>query len=94
MDGALDSTDVVRLVVYVEDRYAVPIEDADRVPENFATVRARRAHTKQGVRRVVPGKLHRLRIAAAIAVLCVFRGGNGGVAWASERDHVRRQAIT
>jgi acyl carrier protein len=40
LDGALDSTDVLRLVVHVEDRYGVRIEDADLVPENFATVRA------------------------------------------------------
>ena len=40
LDGALDSTDVLRLVVHVEERYGVRIEDADLVPENFATVRA------------------------------------------------------
>ena len=40
LDGALDSTDVLRLVVHVEDRYGVKIDDADLVPENFATVRS------------------------------------------------------
>jgi acyl carrier protein len=40
LDGALDSTDVLRLVVHVEERNGVRIEDADLVPENFATVRA------------------------------------------------------
>jgi acyl carrier protein len=40
LDGALDSTDVLRLVVHVEERYGVRIEDTDLVPENFATVRA------------------------------------------------------
>jgi acyl carrier protein len=38
LDGALDSTDVLRLVVHVEERYGVRIEDVDLVPENFATV--------------------------------------------------------
>lgn len=38
LDGALDSTDVLRLVVHVEDRYQVRIEDDELVPENFATV--------------------------------------------------------
>ena len=40
LDGALDSTDVLRLVVHVEERYGLRIDDADLVPENFATVRA------------------------------------------------------
>jgi acyl carrier protein len=40
LDGALDSTDVLRLVVHVEDRYRVKIEDDELVPENFASVRA------------------------------------------------------
>lgn len=40
LDGALDSTDVLRLVVYVEERYDVRIEDDELVPENFATVHA------------------------------------------------------
>ena len=38
LDGALDSVDVLRLVVFVEERYAVNIDDDDLVPENFATV--------------------------------------------------------
>ena len=40
LDGALDSTDVLRLVVHVEERYGVRIEDDELVPENFATVHA------------------------------------------------------
>ena len=40
LDGALDSVDVLRLVVFVEERYAVTIADDDLVPENFATVTA------------------------------------------------------
>ena len=40
LDGALDSTDVLRLVVHVEDRYGVTIEDDELVPENFATIQA------------------------------------------------------
>ena len=40
LDGALDSVDVLRLVVFVEERYSVTIGDDDLVPENFATVSA------------------------------------------------------
>ena len=40
LDGALDSTDVLRLVVHVEDCYGVKIEDDELVPENFATINA------------------------------------------------------
>lgn len=40
LSGALDSTDVLRLVVFVEDRYGVTIADDELVPENFATVRS------------------------------------------------------
>jgi len=40
LDGALDSVDVLRLVVFVEDRYAMRVEDDDLLPENFATVTA------------------------------------------------------
>ena len=40
LDGALDSVDVLRLVVFVEERFSVTIDDDDLVPENFATVTA------------------------------------------------------
>ena len=40
LDGALDSTDVLRLVVFVEERYGVRLEDDELVPENFASVKA------------------------------------------------------
>lgn len=40
LDGALDSVDVLRLVVFVEDRYGVTIEDNELVPENFETLRS------------------------------------------------------
>ncbi len=38
LDGALDSLDILRLVVFVEERYSITIGDDDLVPENFATV--------------------------------------------------------
>ena len=38
LDGTLDSVDILRLVVFVEERYSVSIQDDDLVPENFATV--------------------------------------------------------
>jgi acyl carrier protein len=40
LDGALDSLDILRLVVFVEERYSIRIDDDDLVPENFATVDA------------------------------------------------------
>ena len=40
LDGALDSLDILRLVVFVEERYSIAIGDGDLVPENFATVSA------------------------------------------------------
>ena len=40
LDGALDSTDVLRLVVHVEDRYGIRIDDDELVPENFASIRS------------------------------------------------------
>jgi acyl carrier protein len=38
LDGALDSVDVLRLVVFVEERFGVTIGDDDLAPEHFATV--------------------------------------------------------
>jgi len=40
LDGALESVDVSRLVVFVEERYSITIDDDDLVSENFATVTA------------------------------------------------------
>lgn len=40
LNGALDSTDVLRLVVHVESRYDLRIQDEELVPENFETVAA------------------------------------------------------
>jgi acyl carrier protein len=40
LDGALDSVGVLRLVVFIEERYSVSVGDDDLVPENFATVTA------------------------------------------------------
>ena len=39
LDGALDSTDVLRLVVFVEEQFGVRFEDDELVPENFGTLR-------------------------------------------------------
>lgn len=38
LDSVLDSMDVMRLVVFVEERFDVRIEDDELVPENFASV--------------------------------------------------------
>jgi acyl carrier protein len=36
--GILDSLGLLRLVVFLEQRFAITIGDADLLPENFATV--------------------------------------------------------
>jgi len=38
LDGIIDSTDVLRLVMFLEERFGVQVADDDLVPENFATV--------------------------------------------------------
>ena len=50
LDGALESVDVLRLVVFVEERYSITIDDDDLVPENFRTVTtlADFVHAKKG----------------------------------------------
>ena len=39
LDGLVDSTDLLRLVLFVEERYGIRVENEDLVPENFETVR-------------------------------------------------------
>jgi len=38
--GILDSLSLLRLVVFLEARFGVPVGDADLLPENFASVHA------------------------------------------------------
>lgn len=38
LDGILDSLSLVRLVVFLEERFAVTVGDGDLIPENFDTV--------------------------------------------------------
>ena len=38
--GILDSLSLLRLVVFVEERFGVTMGDADLLPENFASVNA------------------------------------------------------
>jgi acyl carrier protein len=38
--GILDSLSLLRLVVFLEERFAITIGDADLLPENFASVNA------------------------------------------------------
>lgn len=40
LNGVLDSIDVLRLVVFVEQQYNTKIEDDELIPENFETVRS------------------------------------------------------
>jgi acyl carrier protein len=36
---AIDSTDMLRLVLFVEERFGVRVEDDELVPENFGSLR-------------------------------------------------------
>lgn len=38
LNGLIDSTSMLRLVLFVEERFGVHVEDEDLVPENFETV--------------------------------------------------------
>jgi acyl carrier protein len=38
--GILDSLSLLRLVVYLEERFGISVGDADLLPENFASVNA------------------------------------------------------
>lgn len=38
LNGLIDSFDILRLVVFLEERFGVTIEDQELVPENFETV--------------------------------------------------------
>jgi len=38
--GILDSLSLLRLVVYLEERFGIMVGDADLLPENFASVEA------------------------------------------------------
>ena len=38
--GVLDSLSLLRLVIFVEERFGIVVDDVDLVPEHFATVDA------------------------------------------------------
>ena len=40
LEGLVDSTDMLRLVLFIEERFGVHVEDEELVPENFESVRA------------------------------------------------------
>jgi acyl carrier protein len=40
LDGVLDSLGMLRLTVFLEERYAVTVDDTELVPDNFMTVAA------------------------------------------------------
>lgn len=50
LEGLVDSTSMLRLVLFVEERFGVRVEDDELVPENFETVRSLAAFVerKQG----------------------------------------------
>jgi acyl carrier protein len=39
LDGLIDSTSMLRLVLFIEERFGVRVEDDELVPENFETIR-------------------------------------------------------
>ena len=38
LNGIIDSTDILRLVAYLEEEFGVQMEDDDLIPENFETI--------------------------------------------------------
>ena len=44
--GILDSLSLLRLVVFLEERFGITIGDADLLPENFASVNAISAYLR------------------------------------------------
>jgi len=40
LDGLIDSTSMLRLVLFIEERFGVRVEDDELVPENFETIRS------------------------------------------------------
>jgi acyl carrier protein len=38
LDGLVDSTSMLRLVLFIEERFGVRVEDDELVPENFETI--------------------------------------------------------
>jgi acyl carrier protein len=40
LEGLVDSTSMLRLALFIEERFGVRVEDDDLVPENFETVRS------------------------------------------------------
>jgi acyl carrier protein len=38
--GILDSLSLLRLVVYIQERFGIPVDDVDLVPENFDSIDA------------------------------------------------------
>ena len=51
-NGVIDSLSLLRLVVFMEERFAIAVGDADLLPENFSSVNAICAY----VRAREPGK--------------------------------------
>jgi len=45
--GILDSLALVRLITFVEDRFAITVRDDDVVPENFQTIGAIEAYIRK-----------------------------------------------
>jgi acyl carrier protein len=39
LNGIIDSTDILRLVAYLDEEMGVEMDDEDLVPENFETIR-------------------------------------------------------
>jgi acyl carrier protein len=40
LEGLIDSTSMLRLVLFIEERFGVRVEDDELVPENFETIRS------------------------------------------------------
>ena len=53
-EGIVDSTGVLELVMFVEETFAVSVEDEEIVPENFDSVTALVYYVQQKTREAVP----------------------------------------
>ncbi len=40
LEGLIDSTSMLRLVLFIEERFGVRVEDDELVPESFETIRS------------------------------------------------------
>jgi acyl carrier protein len=58
LGGVIDSTGTIELVVFLQDRFALTVEEEDVVPENFDSVK----HVVAYVARKLNGTMHPIQM--------------------------------